>query len=157
MSEASNQEASRTDRARQRASEAYDSAAESVSHAYEATRDGVRSAAHQAGTAVDSAPLAVLVGGLAVGAIAGALLPRSQREEELLAPIGQRLTETATAAARAAKEAGRTELDALGLTPDSAKTTVSRLVSGAAKAASEAGSAAVAEVKSTRTATDASA
>jgi hypothetical protein len=55
-------------------------------------------------------PLGLLVGGIAVGALAGALIPRSAREKELLAPIGKRLGESAIAATAAAKEAGRSEL-----------------------------------------------
>jgi hypothetical protein len=86
-------------------------------------------------------PLGLLVGGIAVGALAGALIPRSAREKELLAPIGKRLGESAIAATAAAKEAGRSELGELGLTKDAARNQAKGLVEGIVKALTTAGTA----------------
>lgn len=83
---------------------------DSASHAYESTREGASSAAARAGEGIDANPLAVLAGGIALGAILGALIPKSQSEQKVLGPLGKRLSETATAAAAAAREAGKEQL-----------------------------------------------
>ncbi|NJR77079.1 hypothetical protein [Sphingomonas corticis] len=113
-------------------------------------RDGVdnvkekaREAARQASSAVETNPLGVLIGGAAVGAIVGAVLPRSQKEKDLLAPLGKRVGATAAAAFAAAKETGRSELDNLGLSKGAAKDQARSLLSNVAKAAGNAGKAAV--------------
>jgi len=100
-------------------------------------------AGRRAAEGLEANPLGVLVGGLAVGALVGALVPRSAREKELLAPVGQRLGDSARAAVQAAKDAGYAELDQRGLTPGAAKDQARGLIDGLAKAASSAGSAAV--------------
>jgi ElaB/YqjD/DUF883 family membrane-anchored ribosome-binding protein len=104
--------------------------------------DRAREAATQARQSIESNPLAVVAGGLAVGAIAGALLPRSTKEKELLAPLGRQLGERARAAVSAAREAGKSELDQLGISKDAAKDQARGLADGLAKALSSAGSAA---------------
>lgn len=93
----------------------------------------------ETGKRVEDNPLAVLVGGLAVGLAAGALLPKTQREKEVLGPLGKRITQTAGAAAAAAREVGRQELSAL--TPDkaSAKARAGSIVEHVILAAKEAG------------------
>lgn len=83
---------------------------------------------------IEANPLGILVGGLAVGALAGALIPRSEKEKELLAPVGKRLGESARAAVQAAKDAGRVELENRGLTPDAGRDQVKSLLSGVVKA-----------------------
>ncbi len=119
-------------------------------------RDGIDTAKQTANKAVDAAsdvakratqgieanPLGLLVGGIAVGAAVGALLPRSEKEKELLAPVGARLGASARAAIAAAKDAGRNELEARGLTKDGAQAQAKELFQGVLKAASSAGSAA---------------
>jgi hypothetical protein len=101
----------------------------------------------KAGQALEQNPLAALAGGIAIGAIAGALLPRSDKEKELLRPVGAKIAATAVAAVAAAKEAGRSELEARGLTPDSAREQVRGLFQNVAQAASTAGTAAVSTAK----------
>ena len=91
--------------------------------------------------AVEANPLGLLVGGLAVGAIAGALIPRTDKEKELLAPVGKRLSDGARAAAQAAKEAGKSELESRGLTADAGRDQVKTLLSGFGKALTTAGAA----------------
>lgn len=111
-----------------------------------ATHDNVgakaRTAARQTAQAVEANPISAVVGGLAVGAIAAAVIPRSAREKELLAPVGRRVSAAAVAAIAAAKEAGRNELEARGLTPDAAKEQARSVAKEFAKAAGNAGKAA---------------
>ncbi|KQT32647.1 hypothetical protein ASG29_12980 [Sphingomonas sp. Leaf412] len=109
----------------------------------EQTKSKTRTAARQASDAIESNPLGVLVGGLAVGALVGAALPRSRREKELLAPVGKRIGATAVAALAAAKETGRVELGNIGLTKGAAKDQAKGLLANVAKAAGAAGKAAI--------------
>jgi ElaB/YqjD/DUF883 family membrane-anchored ribosome-binding protein len=134
-------------KARDKASSAYAGAVESAEHAVDATRRGARTAARKTADTVDAAPLAVLVGGLAVGAIAGGLLPRTQRETKMLGPVGRKVTMKAKTAAQAAKAAGQDQLSAVGITRDAAKSQLSTLIEGVFKALTEAGNAATSEVK----------
>ncbi|RHW17298.1 hypothetical protein D1610_12225 [Sphingomonas gilva] len=134
-------------KARAKASSAYAGAKDGAGHAVQAGKRTARTAARKTADTVDSAPLAVLIGGLAVGALAGGLLPRTRREAEVLGPVGRKVTGTATAAARAARTAGKDQLDAAGITTDNARSQLSSLVEGVFRALAEAGNAATAEVK----------
>jgi hypothetical protein len=104
------------------ARQAYESARERTAAAYAAARDragsAYESAGRRAGEGLDSNPVAFLFGGLALGAIVAALLPRTRQEEEYLGTVGRRINDGAREAARAAREAGRGQLDELGLTKD---------------------------------------
>jgi hypothetical protein len=125
------------DSVRETASKVYHDASDKAAEALEASK----TTAKRTVGSLESNPLGILVGGLAVGALAGALLPRSAREKELLAPIGKRLGETAIAATAAAKEAGRSELGELGLTKDAARGQVKTMLEGVVKALTTAGAA----------------
>jgi hypothetical protein len=92
---------------------------------------------------IESSPLGIVAAGLALGALGGALLPRSDKEKELLAPIGKQLGERVRAATQAARSAGQEEFANLGLTKDGAKDQVKTLFEGVTKALSTAGAAAV--------------
>ncbi len=87
-------------------------------------------------------PLGILVGGLAAGALAGTLLPRSEREKEMLAPLGKRLEEAVRMAIQAAREAGTAELEQRGLTRDAARDQAKGLLDNATKVLGTAGTAA---------------
>jgi hypothetical protein len=104
------------------ARQAFESAREKTAAAYATARERAGTVYETAGRktsqGIDSNPVAAVVGGLAVGAIVAALLPRTSREEELLGGIGRKITDTARDAANAAKEAGRGQLDELGLSRD---------------------------------------
>lgn len=91
---------------------------------------------------VDANPLGVLAGGIAVGLLAGALLPRSQREAALLGSLGSRLNKGAAAAFRAAKTAGVAEMTAAGLSRVNASDQVNKLIEAAIRALASAGTAA---------------
>jgi hypothetical protein len=84
---------------------------------------------------IDEAPLIALAGGLAVGALLAALLPRTESERRALRPIGDKLTGTAKAAASAAKDAGTSRLAELGLTPEKGRETLRSIFEGAGDAA----------------------
>ncbi|MET4896053.1 hypothetical protein RN629_02635 [Sphingomonadaceae bacterium jetA1] len=122
--------------------EAFDSTREAASHVYQDAKDKAVEAAHKTARTIESNPLGILVGGLAVGVIAGALLPRSLREKELLAPLGKKLGETIRQATQAARETGLRELEQAGLTKDAAKDRARSLFDNVVKVASNAGSAA---------------
>lgn len=119
-----------------------DSARETASHTTE-----------QVSETIDANPLAMLAGGFAVGAVAGALLPRSDREKDLLRPVGAKLGATAVAALAAAREAGRSELEQRGLTTGSARDQAKSLFDNVAKAASGAATAAANSAKQEATGT----
>jgi hypothetical protein len=112
------------DSIRQRAIEAYDGA-----------RDSVAGAGRRATDNIDEAPLIALAGGLAAGALLAALLPRTRTERELVRPAADRLTDTAKAAAAAAKEAGQSRLSELGLTPEKGREALRSIFEGAGDAA----------------------
>lgn len=87
-------------------------------------------------------PIALLAGGIALGVLIGALLPRLAKERELLEPVGRKLAERVTAVAQAAKEAGKQEVDALLPNKDDTKERVTALfgnILDAAKSAAKAG------------------
>ncbi|SOB87561.1 hypothetical protein SAMN06297144_2693 [Sphingomonas guangdongensis] len=84
---------------------------------------------------LEANPLGVLVGGLAVGLIAGAVIPRSEREKRVLKPVGKRLAEGAVAALTAAKETGKEQLSAGVLSRDAAKESARKVFSSALDAA----------------------
>jgi len=73
-------------------------------------------------------PLALLAGGVALGVLVGVLLPRIAKERELLDPLGKKLAGSATAAAKAAQEAGKAEIDALLPARDTTREKVSQLI-----------------------------
>jgi hypothetical protein len=105
------------------------------------------SARTRANDALDEAPLIALAGGLAAGALIAALLPRTRTEERLVRPVANRAKETAKTAAQAAKEAGRSRLNELGLTPDKGKDAVRTLLDGARDAARASAQAAAGSVR----------
>ena len=106
------------------------------------SRSGRQSALKRTEDAMEANPLAVLAGGAAIGMLAGAVLPRTKRETELLGTVGKRMTAAATAAAAAARDTGLKELEAHGISGKAAKAQVGRLLDGVVEAASTAGEAA---------------
>lgn len=98
------------------------------------------------GGAVDSAPLAAVAAGVALGAIAGALLPRTDRETEVLGPLGSKIGQAAADAAKAARDAGKQELGLLGDAKSPMEMIVEKAVDAVSKAGSAAGSAAASTV-----------
>ena len=103
--------------------------------AYDGARESVAGAGRKANDAIDEAPLIALAGGLAAGALLAALLPRTESEKRVLRPVSDKLTDTAKAAAAAAKEAGESRLAELGLTPEKGRETLRSIFEGASDAA----------------------
>jgi ElaB/YqjD/DUF883 family membrane-anchored ribosome-binding protein len=120
-------------------SDAYGKVSDRVAAAYTAAREKTG----HAGEALGGNPLAALLGGIAIGAIAGALLPRLAKEKELLAPLGDKIGDAARAALDAGRSAGSEALSEAGMSSDQIRAQVSKLVEQALKAASTAGTAAV--------------
>lgn len=120
---------------------------------YDQARDSVGRAGRKTEEAIADAPLIALAGGLAVGAVLATLLPRSRREEELLRPVGNRLRQGAKVAADAARDAGTSRLDELGLTKDAGSDALRRIVDGASDAAKTSAKAAAEAVKKKEQAT----
>ena len=119
-----------------------DGAKAAVTDAVVATREKTLELAHQTAHAAETNPLAVVAGGVALGALIGALVPRSDKERELLAPVGKRLGATALAAFAAARESGKSEFQNIGFTKGAAKDQVKTLLQNVAGAAATAGKAA---------------
>lgn len=138
----------KTDHTESRLRDGYETVRETASKVYHDAGDKAADAlaasrvtAKRTVQSLETHPFGILVGGLAVGALVGALLPRSTREKQLLAPLGKRLGETALAAVAAAKAAGQSELGELGLTKDNARGQAKGFVDGLVKAATTAGTA----------------
>jgi len=75
--------------------------------AYETARQRSRDAARQVTDQLGVYPLGAVVGGLAVGALIAFLLPRTEREDQLLGNTGRRLANAARDAAQKGLDAGR--------------------------------------------------
>jgi hypothetical protein len=103
---------------RHSAAEAYESARERTRSAFASTRETVRGAGQRTFDGIDANPVAAVIGGLALGAVVGALLPRSERERALLGNVGRRVNDSAKQAFVAARDAGRKELDEIGVSPE---------------------------------------
>ncbi|RRQ52108.1 hypothetical protein [Sphingorhabdus wooponensis] len=96
---------------------------------------------------VDKNPLAIIMGGIAIGAIVGALLPGTERETKVLGKAGKKLNKKARKIAEAAKVAGMSQVDTLGLNGDTLRAQFRELVSKAALAVKAAGQAATEAAK----------
>lgn len=116
------------------------SARERAIDAYDSARDRTRDS-------IDGAPLLALGGGMALGALIAALLPKTETEEKLMGPLGGRISDGARAAANAAKEAGREKLADLNITRDAGKGAVKSLLDGLGEAARTSGQAAIGAVR----------
>lgn len=100
-----------TSRTRNRAAEAYQSARERTYSAYETARGRAADVTRQASEQISVYPVAAVVGGLAIGALLGWLVPASRREEELLSPTGKRITDAARSAAQRGLDAGKEQIE----------------------------------------------
>ena len=130
------------------ASRAYDSARTRAVDAYGSARQGARDGARKAGDGLDRNPLVALAAGLGLGALIGALIPRSQKEKELLRDVGKDINSRAHGAFDAAKSAGRAQLEERGITPEAAENAVRDVARGVGAAAKQSASAATEAAKS---------
>ena len=105
-----------------------------------------KAAANDAGSRViaevEGNPLATLAAGIAVGLVAGALLPKTKVEGKYLGAFGAALNDSALLAAKAARDAGTAELAAIGISKVGANEQVTKLFEGIGGALRTAGEAA---------------
>ncbi len=120
---------------RDRAGDVYDSARTAAVDAYDSARERGSQVRARTSDGIDEAPLIALAGGLAVGVLLAALLPRTEQEDKLLGPIGGRITGSAREAVEAAKDAGREKLNELNLTRDAGSSALQTIIKGVSEAA----------------------
>ncbi len=111
------------------------------------TAETAREATHKAAEQVEAFPVAALLGGVALGAVLGAVLPRTRQEEQLLGTVGETIVDRAKEAVAAARDAGQAKLGELGVSSDAAGKQVGRLIGSIAEVAESAGSAAIDTVR----------
>lgn len=119
----------------------------SAAKAIEATSDTARDLARQTAEGIEANPVGVLAGGVALGVLLGAFVPRSAQEAKLLAPVGKRISDTTRGAVDAAKDTAKAELDVLGLTRAAARDQVGKLLGGVVRTLATAGAAAIVAAK----------
>lgn len=119
---------------RSKAGDVYSSTRERTSAAYDTAREGASRARQTTSESIESNPGIALIGGLAIGALAAALLPKSRKEQELIGTYGKQINDRARQAANAAKEAGQSKLDELGLNKEAAKQKLSEVAKQAGEA-----------------------
>lgn len=128
--------------ARDKATAAYEKSKTAALAGVDKSRVVTRQAKTKTSEGIDKNPLAIVLGGIALGAIVGALLPRTERETKLLGKAGKKLNKKARKMADAAKLAGMSQVDALGLNGEAMRIQFRELVSKAALAVKAAGQAA---------------
>ena len=96
---------------RSRAADAYQSARDRTASAYEAARGRAADVTRQATDQIGVYPVGAVIGGLAIGALLGFLLPRTRREEELFGSTGRRITDAAREAAQRGLDAGKEQVE----------------------------------------------
>lgn len=110
---------------RKKVADAYGSGKEKAETTVKAVRErsakATGAAKRKTNQSLEKNPIAALVGGLALGAIAAALLPKTKRESDLMGKAGDKIRSTASAATKAARDAGKNQLDVLGLNSSSAR------------------------------------
>lgn len=133
--------------AKSTASEAVSSARDRASDLANSARDTASVARQKTSDGIDASPVAALIGGLALGALAAAVLPRTRKEDEMLGGIGEKINDSARTAAQAAKDAGRDKLDELGINKDAAIDKAKEFAASASSVVKESASAAASSVK----------
>jgi ElaB/YqjD/DUF883 family membrane-anchored ribosome-binding protein len=127
---------------RKKVVDAYGSGKAKAEQAVKSVKDksakAAKSARSSTGESLDNNPLTALVGGLAIGAIAAALLPKTKRESELMGKAGDKIRSSATAAVNAARDVGKEQLDALGLNGNAARDQVRSVIDKLGQAATSA-------------------
>lgn len=152
MSAATDKAREKASAARTRASDAYDHARERTGAAYDTARHSAARASQRTADGIDANPAAALIGGFVLGALLAAVLPRTQREDEMLGDYGRRLNDKAREAAMAARDAGTSKLDEMGFNKDTARDKLNELASSAGEAARTSAGAAAKTLKKTPTA-----
>ena len=147
MTEPENKSLSKLEEARAKAEEAVATAKARATSAASTARDKAREVTGKAAIGLDENPIAAILGGLAIGAAAAAILPRTSQEDAVAGKVGKKVRDSAKGAIKAARESGMEQLDVLGLSSDAAKEQVSGLVKKLVSAATVAVEAAGQSVK----------
>ncbi len=100
-----------TERVRGAAGSAYSAARERTTSAFSSARETASRTTERASQRVETNPVAAVVGGLALGGILAWVLPKTQRESEMLGGVGHKITDTAKQAAQTAIDAGRQQVN----------------------------------------------
>lgn len=130
---------------REKAAQTLEKGREAAARGVQQSRDLANNVVIRTGDGIDKNPLAIVLGGIALGAIVGALLPTTEREKKVMGKTGKKLNKKAKEMAKAAKAAGKQQVDSLGLNGDAVREQFRDLVSKAALAVKAAGEAAKAE------------
>lgn len=93
------------------AASAYESGRQTAGSSLSSARDTVSGATRKTKQSLTSNPVAAVVGGFAVGALAGAIIPATRKERDALQPLGQKLNDAARQAARQAADSSRAKMD----------------------------------------------
>ncbi len=133
--------------AKRSASVAVDKSKAAAAQSVKSSKALARKAGDTTTQTIDNNPLAIVAGGLAIGAIVGMLLPKTDREKKVLGKAGKLVNDTAKRAKDAAKQAGKARVDELGLNADSMRDQFRDLVSKASEAVKAAGQAAADEAR----------
>jgi ElaB/YqjD/DUF883 family membrane-anchored ribosome-binding protein len=134
--------------ARRNASAAVGRSKAAAARGVQSSKEMAKKAGKSTSQTIDANPLAIVAGGIAIGAILGALIPRSKREEKALGKAGKKLNKAAKRATEAAKAAGKEKVvDSLGLNQDALRDQFRDLVSKASEAVKAAGKAAADEAR----------
>jgi ElaB/YqjD/DUF883 family membrane-anchored ribosome-binding protein len=133
--------------ARQKAAAALKKSKDAANTGVEQSKEIARKAKAKTSDGIDKNPLAIVLGGVAIGAIIGALLPRTERETKMLGKAGKKLNKKARKMADAAKVAGMSQVDTLGLNGEAMRAQFRELVNKAALAVKAAAQAATEAAK----------
>lgn len=101
--------------ARERTAETWQSTRERASDYGERARRQASMARERTGESIDHNPLTAIIIGAAAGAILGALLPLTRRENAALGHTSDRVKQRTRDAARSARDAGKARFEELGL------------------------------------------
>ena len=116
-----------SDAPRGKTASALAAARERTASAYESARTRASDATRKANEQLSVYPISAVLGGFLVGALVGALIPRTERETKLMGKAGRKVAGAAKDAAQRGIDAGREQLDQL---KTKAAETVSEAVSG---------------------------
>ncbi len=133
--------------ARRNARAAVDKGKAAAAQSVQSSKDIARKAGDSTTQTIDKNPLAIVAGGVAIGAILGMLIPKTEHEQKVLGKAGRAINDTAKRAAEAAKAAGKEKVDSLGLGQDALRDQFRDLVSKAGEAVKAAGIAAASEAR----------
>ena len=133
--------------ARNKARNALDSSKSAAEKTLETSKRISTSAKAKTSKTIETSPLAMVAGGVAIGAIVAALLPNSEREKKILGGAGRKLNDTAKTAVKAAKTAGAAHMVDVGLNSETLREQARDIFNKGIETAKAAGKAANEAVK----------